>query len=136
MVTLDNYPSGLLEALDRKGVSEDKLMLLAKCDMNKEGAHCDCYLAATAGELIVISGIMTLSPREHRHFSGATAARLESGFTELSYECFMLDDLDDFQVEELLSSGRLTAESKEKDGRVLVAVFTNTSKAQMNLFCK
>ena len=136
MVTLDNYPSGLLEALDRKGVSEDKLMLLAKCDMNKEGAHCDCYLAATAGELIVISGIMTLSPRGHRRFSGATAARLESGFTELSYECFMLDDLDDFQVEELLSSGRLTATSKEKDGRVLVAVFTNTSKAQMNLFCK
>ena len=44
MVALDNYPSGLIQALDRKGVAEDKLLLIAKCDMNKEGAHCDNHL--------------------------------------------------------------------------------------------
>ena len=137
MVALDNYPSGLLELLDRKGVSEDKIMLLAKCDMNKEGAHCDCFLAATKDELLVVSGIITLTGNTpHRHFAGAAASRLTAEFKELSYECFMLGDLDDFSVEELLSSGRLTAKSKESDGRILVAVFTNTSKSQMQLFCK
>ena len=140
MVALDNYPSGLIEALDRKGVSADKLLLLAKCDMNKEGAHCDCFLAATAEELLIISGIVTLSEKKehgaHRHFAGAAAERLEASFTELSYECHMLSDLTEFTVEELLSSGRLTAKSEKSDGRILLAVFTNTSKSQMNLFCK
>lgn len=138
MVALDHYPSELLSNLDAKGISEDKLLLLAKCDMNKEGAHCDCFLAATAEELLIISGIMTLNQKQgyHQHLSPVTASRLEAKFTELTYECHMLADLDEFAVEELLSSGRLTAKSKEADGRILLAVFTNTSKAQMNLFVK
>ena len=139
MVALDNYPAGLIEAVDRRGISEDKLLLIAKCDMNKEGAHCDCYLAATADELMIISGTITLKGTEDklkRTFAGPAARRLEASFTELSYECHMLADLDDFSVEELLSSGRLTAKSEKSGGRILLAVFTNTSKQQMNLFCK
>ncbi len=137
MVALDNYPSGLLALLERKGVSQEKLMLLAKCDMNKEGAHCDCFLVATREELIIVSGIMTLQKRKDVHkLAGAAVSRLEAEFTELSYECHMLGELDDFTVEELLSSGRLTAKSSGSDGRILLAVFTNTSKSQMNMFCK
>ena len=86
MVALDNYPSGLLDLLDKKGVAEDKISLLAKCDMNKEGAHCDCFLVATKEELLVVSGIMTLTGKEHKHFAGAAASRLEAQFKELSYE--------------------------------------------------
>lgn len=140
MVALDNYPSGLVEALDRKGISEDKLMLVAKCDMNKEGAHCDFYIAATAEELLMISGTMILTEKQGetrgKFFAGATAKRLEASFAELTYECHMLSDLSDFAVEELLSSGRLVAKSEKADGKILLAVFTNTSKTQMNLFCK
>ncbi len=136
MVALDNYPAGLIELIDKKGISEDKLLLLAKCDMNKEGAHCDCYLAATAEELLVISGVMTLTGKgESMKLAGASARRLEASFTEFTYECYMLEKLDDFKVEELLSSGRLVAAHKD-DGQVLVAVFTNSSKTSMNLFCK
>ena len=132
MVALDNYPSGLIEALDRKGVAADKLMLIAKCDMNKEGAHCDCFLAATAEELLVISGITTLREKKGltknaKLLSGAAASRLEAAFEELSYECFMLADTTDFRVEELLSSARLVAKDKKSDRDVLIAVFTNTS---------
>lgn len=141
MVALDNYPSGLIEALDRKGVAADKLMLIAKCDMNKEGVHCDCFLAATAEELLVISGITTLREKKGltknaKLLSGAAASRLEAAFEELSYECFMLADTTDFRVEELLSSARLVAKDKKSDRDVLIAVFTNTSKSEMNLFCK
>lgn len=136
MVALDNYPSGLTELLEKKGIDEDKILLLAKCDMNKEGAHCDCYLAATKDELISISGIMVLNGKHEHKFAGASARRLKAEFKELSYECFMLNDLDEFAVEELLSSGRLVAKSKSSDGQILISVFTNTSKAQMQLFCK
>ncbi len=137
MVALSNYPSGLLDLLDRKGVSEDKIKLIARCDMNKDGAHCDCFLVATGEELLIVSGIMTLRGNHaHKHFAGAAVSRLEAEFKELSYECHMLGDLDDFTVEELLSSGRLTAKSKSADGRLLLSVFTNTSKSEMQLFCK
>lgn len=137
MVALDNYPSGLLVLLEKKGISEDELRLLAKCDMNREGAHCDCFLVATAEEFIIISGITTLNKKHDVHrFSGAAVSRLEAEFTELTYECHMLGELDDFQVEELLSSGRLTANSSAAEGRILLAVFTNTSKLQMNMLCK
>ena len=103
MVALSNYPSGLLDLLDRKGVSEDKITLIARCDMNKDGAHCDCFLVATGEELLIVSGIMTLRGNHaHKHFAGAAASRLEAEFKELSYECHMLGDLDDLTVEELL----------------------------------
>ncbi|MBQ8552507.1 MAG: ABC transporter ATP-binding protein [Clostridia bacterium] len=138
MIALDNYPSGLIENIDKKGISEDKLLLLAKCDMNRDKVHCDCYLAATKDELLIISGIMTLNPKAgvNRHFSAASASRLEATFTELSYECHMLSTLTDFSVEEMLSTCRLTAQSEDADGRILLALFTNTSKLQMSLFAK
>ncbi|MCI8388002.1 MAG: ABC transporter ATP-binding protein [Clostridiales bacterium] len=142
MIALDNYPSGLIDLIDKKGISPDKLLLLAKCDMNKDGTHCDCYLAATAEDLLIISGVVTLREKanmknkHHKHLASISATRLEAEFSELTYEYYSLKDLSDFKVEELLSSGRLVAKSKESDGNILLAIFTNTSKSQMNLFCK
>lgn len=137
-VILDNYPVGLLELLDKKGVAEDKVQLIAKCDMNREKVFCDCFLVATKEELLIISGIMTLREKQgvHKHTAPARASRLEAEFTELSYECHMLSDLSEFSVEEMLSSARLTAKSERADGRILLTLFTNTSKSQMNLFYK
>ena len=138
MVILDNYPSGLIELVDKKGVPEDKIRLLAKCDMNRDKVHCDCFLIATEEELLIISGIMTLTEKQgvHKHLASTSASRLEATFTELSYECHMLSDLSDFTVEEMLSSCRLTAKSESIGGHILLSAFTNTSKLQMNLFCK
>ncbi len=136
MISLDNYPSGLVDLVEAKGIPKDKILLLAKCDMNREGVHSDCYLMATAEEIIVISGLVTLKRKPLSPLASPSAARLEADFTELSYDYYPLDDLSFFQVEELLSSARLTAKSKEKDGRILLAVFTNTSKMQMTLFAK
>ncbi len=137
LVALDHYPSGLLEVLDSKGVAEDKILLLAKCDMNLEGTHCDNFLVATKDELILLSGVVTLNQKQGATvLSPVSASRLEASFTELSYECHMLSDLSDFALEELLSSCRLVAKSAEKGGFLLLAVFTNSSKNEMSLFVK
>lgn len=138
MVILDNYPSGLMELVEGKGIAEDKILLVAKCDMNRDKVHCDCYLIATAEELLIISGTVTLTEKAgvNKRLAPAHASRLEATFSELTYECLMLSDLSEFCVEELLSSGRLTAKSESADGRILLALFTNSSKSQMNLFCK
>ncbi len=138
MTALDHYPSGLIENLDKKGVAEDKILLLARCDRSRDGTPCDCYLIATADELMILAGTVTLVQRKDRHriLSPVSASRLEASFTELSYECHMLSDLGEWASEELLSSGRLTAVSKAADGRILLAAFTNTCRAQINLFIK
>lgn len=138
LIAFDNYPSGLIENIDKKGISEDKIMLIARSDMNRDKVHCDCYLVATAEELLIISGMMTLTEKAgiSKKLAAVHTSRLEAAFCELSYECHMLSDLTEFSVEEMLSSGRLTAKSEASDGRILLTVFTNTSKSQMNLFCK
>lgn len=136
MVALDSYPTALTDILGENGADFGDAELLAKCDMNKDGAHCDCFLIATAKEL--------LPCRDHRAHPGAedalltspTARRIDAEFTVLSFERYDLCDLDDFTVEELISSGRLTAFSKKVEGQVLIAVFTNTSKFQAEMFAK
>lgn len=136
MISLNSYPSGLIELACQKGLCEDKILLLAKCDMNREGVHSDCYLLATAEEIVVISGIITLKRKPVSPLASALASRLEAEFKELSYDYFSISDLSDFTVEEMLSSARLTAKSKEKGGRILLALFTNSSKMQMSIFAK
>ncbi|MBE6611640.1 MAG: ABC transporter ATP-binding protein [Ruminococcaceae bacterium] len=138
MVALDNYPSGLLKLLDQKGVAEDKLLLIARGDMMQDGTHCDTYLVATAEELMIISGMVTLTEKKNinKVFAPAHASRLEATFTELSYECHTLEELDNFAVEDLLSSGRLVAKNTKSEAQILLARFTNTCKSQMNLFVK
>ncbi len=138
MVALDNYPSGLIELIDKKGIAEDKILLLAKGDRMKDGTCCDCYIAATADELMIICGMVTLKEKKNvnKIFSAAHTSRLEAEFTEMSYECHMLKDLSDFAVEELLSSCRLTAADEKSSGRLLLALATNSFKAQLLLFVK
>ena len=51
MVALDSYPTALTDILGENGADFGDAELLAKCDMNKDGAHCDCFLIATAKEL-------------------------------------------------------------------------------------
>ena len=115
MVALDKYPSGLLALLDAKGVAEERILLLAKADMMRDGTHGDTYIVVTADELILLSGMMILTEKKNvnKTFAAAHTARLEAGFTEMAYECHMLEDLDDFATEELLSSGRLTGSANQ-----------------------
>ena len=136
MVALDSYPTALTDILGENGADFGDAELLAKCDMNKDGAHCDCFLIATAKELFAVSGITVLTRRETRLLTSPTARRIDAEFTVLSFERYDLCDLDDFTVEELISSGRLTAFSKKVEGQVLIAVFTNTSKFQAEMFAK
>lgn len=61
MVALDSYPTALTDILGENGADFGDAELLAKCDMNKDGAHCDCFLIATAKELFAVSGITVLT---------------------------------------------------------------------------
>ncbi len=89
-------PDYIGELVRTHGITAD-VLLCVKTDRSPELFSTDCYLVATADTLCRICGV--------RGVSVDRGAR----FTETSFEKWKLSDLSRFQVEELVSSCRLTA---------------------------
>ena len=134
MFEIDKIPKAVKEILQQKGVCYEEVALAAYADRTREHTLGDTYLFATARELHILEGKMHREVKQAR-ISGNTP-RYESRFEEGSYECYPIAELKGFRVEELLSSGRLTAKRGEANEPVLLAVFTNFCKSSMMLFSK
>lgn len=132
MIQIVKAPPDVWNALDGKGIPESDILLVSKCDMNRDGIWCDCWLFATAGEIICLGGSSAVVPSRRQ---GRFKPGIMSEFKEISYDCFMISELSDFKVEELISTCRLVA--KDKDGVfVLITYLTNSAKEDTNLFIK
>lgn len=134
MFEIDRIPSAVKEALGGKGVSLDDIVLAAHTDRTREHAVGDVYLFATAGELILFSGVLSVRSESDPLRS---ASPVHKQWIETGYEAYSIRELCGFVVEELLSSGRLTAKMRgEEADPVLLACFTNFCKESMFLFAK
>ncbi len=134
MFEIDRIPSAVLEALEAKGIDRSMLLMSAFCDRSREQTPCEVYLLATAEELHILSGVTVverIAPQKK-----SKPHKLQSVFREQSFESHSLKDLCGFKVEELLSSGRLTAKRKEDNEPLLLATFTNFCKSSVFLFSK
>lgn len=126
-------PDELLPALEEKGIPSEHILLCAKSDMNRDMVRCDAYVLATETDIIVISGSVTLTRGEKS--TPFTRHRLDRRFAVLTYDAFTLSELDDFKVEEQISSARFTA--KMCDGSyVLITNLSNTYKQDFNSLAK
>lgn len=134
MFEIDRIPDGVLALIEQKGYSRDSLCIGAFCDRDRNHLPAQIYLLATSDQLIILEGAGTT--RLPIKGKGIVAPRVEKDFVELSFEVQPLSSLHHFRVEELLSSGRLTAKRREDDSFVLLAGFTNFCKASMFLFVK
>lgn len=129
---IDAPPKAVLEALEANGVPSDSVRLVCAADMNREHIFKDLYVFATDCELIVVEGHLAVEKAGNFRY---TKGNVESVFKAEDIRKYSLDELDNFKVEELISSGRLTAE--DKDGNtVFIAAFSNFCKYSMQLFCK
>ena len=129
MFAADSIPEYIYDLLTERGVDREKIYLMAYCDMNSEHIYCDTYLAATKERLYVISGSEALVPKERK------GKGLDSYWNQSAYEEYDLAEIEAFSLEELLSSARLTA--KTKDGESLfISAMTNFCKASAGLFIK
>lgn len=132
MVLINKAPPEVWRALENKGIVESDILLVSKCDMNRDGVWCDCWLFATAGEILCLAGSSSIVPTQYRL---RDKRKIATEFKEISYDCFILSELSDFKVEELISTCRLVA--KDKDGVfVLLTYMTNASKEDTHLFIK
>ena len=117
MFAIDRIPKGVLDSLFAKGIDADSILLAAHADRTREHAVGDEYLFATSEELIVLH-------------NGADATDAPT------FTTYQIKELRGIAVEELLSSGRLTARTGENNAPVLIAAFTNFCKESMFLFAK
>ncbi|MBQ8311115.1 MAG: ATP-binding cassette domain-containing protein [Clostridia bacterium] len=133
MFEIDRIPCAVTEALGDKGIATDDIVLAAHVDRTREHTVGDVYLFATKEELILFSGVMAVRS-ETGHFRAAPAVHKK--WMETGYESYLIRELCGFSVEELLSSGRLTARRREGECPVYLACFTNFCKESMFLFAK
>ena len=116
MFSIDRIPEGVLDIVTSHGIDAKHILLAAHADRTKEHTVGDAYLFATAESLILL----------HK-------GEGENAYAITSYS---IKDLHGIAVEELLSSGRLTARQGEENTPVLLAAFTNFCKESMFLFAK
>lgn len=112
MIDLCKFPDKMNDALLSCNIPREKVILAASADMTLSQDHREVYILATEDKIYSLPS---------------------SGEGLSTYE---LSDLSDFQVEELLSTARLTAASEKLGGRIILAHFTNTQKQQIRLFVK
>jgi len=129
MFAADKIPEYIYDLLSEKGVAREEIYLAAYCDMNSDHVYCDCYLAATKDKLYLLSGSELLKGKEN------SVKGLDTYWKESAFEKYDLCDIESFSIEELLSTARLTA--KTKDGESLfICAMTNFCKAGTGLFIK
>lgn len=60
MFEIDRIPAQIYAVLADKGVRTEDILLAAYCDRDRNHTPCDTYLFATAGELLVLSGLFSV----------------------------------------------------------------------------
>ena len=129
MYSFEKIPKYVYDILSDKGADVENLYIATYCDMDAEHNFCDTYVAATNEYLYVLSGFESLVHKENAHKG------LDKTWVETDYREYELSEIEDVKLEELISSSRLTAKTKEGDAIFLCAM-TNFCKGNAGLFCK
>ena len=121
----DAIPAVLRDTFEQKGVLAQDIRLIGKTDLNRDLVRCDNYIIATDGEIILLSGSCSATEKEGKHI--LPGHRAVTNFLALSWDVFSLEEIAEFKMEELLSSGRITAKL-EDGGYELIANLSGTYK--------
>ena len=129
MYSFEKIPKYVLDILADKGADVDNIYIATYCDMDAEHNFCDTYIAATNEYIYVLSGFESLVQKENARKG------LDKTWVETDYREYKLSETEDVRVEELISSSRLTAKTKDGEA-VFLCAMTNFCKGNAGLFCK
>lgn len=129
MTVFGKAPDYIYGLLEQKGINTDDIYLLTYCDMDDRHLFCDTYVGATSNTLFVLSGT------EQLECSSENIKGSVSVFAESDFRLYSLENIENVYVEELLSTSRLIARSK--DGEVIfLSAMSNFCKGSAGLFAK
>ncbi len=127
MVEFGKIPQFLYAYLKEQG--EEKIYMSLYCDMDCFHTYCDGYVVLAEKYLYVIHGSQALLPKEKQ------GKGLDSSFSCNEFRKYNLEEIELIKVEELLSTCRLVAKTKEND-YIHLSSFTNFCKNGAVLFVK
>ncbi len=135
MLEIDKMPRALaLHLEEKKGISVGDILLCAKTDISEDHVYCDNWLLLTSSELLVLSGIKTVAPKNTDHEKlHLHPEKLLCDFTEMGYTCYPISDISGLKIEDLISDARLTATrtpSREESGEEAVKEATKEAKQE------
>ncbi len=128
MFIFGKVPAYALKLFEKKGINPEDIYILTYCDMDTEHNFCDTYISATKTQIFILSGREALSQK-------GVKKGLEAEFCETEFRSYNIEDLDKIKVEELISSARLVAVSKDSQS-VALSSMTNFCKGNVNAFVK
>lgn len=130
MEMLTRIPEAVLGYMkSQKGISTEAMTVALACRGHMPGSG-GIYLFADSETLTVLEGVVSLVCDENK--IGTSKAPRQS-FTETGYASYSFDEIDDFDVEELVSGARLSFTDKGEN-RKLIAETPNTFKEPLVLF--
>ncbi len=129
MFAFEKIPKYIFDVLDEKGIDVENLYIATRCDMDENHSFGDTYIFATDKKLYILSGYEKLESKEgKKKFPWRR-------FVEKSFVEYDSENIEHIRLEELISSSRLVA--KTKDGEyIFLSAMTNFCKASAGLFCK
>ncbi len=120
-----HVPPEIRAALARRGIDEQCVRSAEKIDMSRDYVRCVTWLLLTENELISVSGVNAVDRAENGRPFGP---KINRHFEEFDFTVFLLEEYEDFSVEEQISSVRLSALCKADGTYRLLAAATNSGK--------
>ena len=117
MIQITPLPDQVIKILNNKGITEESIKITVKSDMNRDYVYCDNWLIATDTDLICIGGSSAVVPGNNKKKPASN--KLDVEFKEISHDFFSLDELTNFNVENMISSAWLTAKIMTEDEKKL-----------------
>ena len=126
MIELGKIPQFIYAYLKEQG---EEISMSLYCDMDCFHTYCDGYILLSEKFIYVIHGSQALLPKEKK------GKGLDFSFDFNDFKKYSIDEIESIKVEELISTGRLVAKTKENE-YILLSSFTNFCKNNAVLFVK
>lgn len=131
MITLERFSQTIKKHFADKGVNVEESLLIMKSDIGDDSVFKDVYIVVDSEGVSIVEGSVVFE-HQGRNLNG-NPKRTEH-FEESRYERFLITELEEVIVEQLISTGRVTA-TRNKES-VLLFNFSSTYKREAGLFCR
>ena len=130
-ISVDKIPDTVYRFFEHEGIAMNEVLLSLRSDIRIDGSRGDCFVLVLKDRFAVAEGSLVFSS-EGRNTDGR-AIRNEN-FSVTRFETILLSDIGEPKAEQLISTGRITAESNGEER--LIYNFSSTYKHSASVFCR
>ena len=130
-ILIDKIPGSVNSFFVSEGVAEGDVLLALRSDLRIDGSRGDCFVMLTSESFFIAEGIIEFTAA--RRTARGDTQRNEK-FVVSRFEKFVLADIGEPKAEQLISTGRVVAESEGEE--LLLFNFSSACKHGVSVFCR